>query len=73
MIEQPNGETCEIKKEPPRIPHLEVAAYGDQETFLTMLELLLNSVIDVTNMLVAKEIEREEREGKHRIILPGQG
>lgn len=52
-----------------KIPHLEVENYGNQETFLIMLQTILNATIDMVNILAQREHEREVREGKHQIIV----
>jgi hypothetical protein len=54
----------------PQLPTLDVKSYGDQETFLAMLENIVNGLVLVVNALVVAEFERERREGAKRIILP---
>jgi hypothetical protein len=40
------------------IPKLDIASYGDQETFLAMLELVVNTLVTVVNALVQAELAR---------------
>jgi hypothetical protein len=52
-----------------QLPTLDIASYGDQETFLAMLELVVNSLVTVVNALVAAEMARQPLEQKRIITL----
>lgn len=52
----------------PQIPHLDINSYGDQQTFLSMLELIVNTLVDIVNLLVVKEAEREAAKSSIEIV-----
>lgn len=68
MIESPNDTPVVPDNAIPQLPTLDVASYGDQETFLAMLENIVNGLVVTVNALIVAEFERERREGAKRII-----
>jgi hypothetical protein len=55
----------------PQLPPFELAGCGDASTAFQLIENTLSAVVTLVNALVVKEFERERREGKHKIIVPG--
>jgi hypothetical protein len=52
----------------PQIPLLDIKSYGDQETFLAMLEVTVNALVTIVNALLVAEMKREKA-AEPKIIL----